>query len=89
MTALDREVKQLDHSTKSRVLTHLAEAIVEQRPCQKECLDDYLERLGWQFVDGSLIPIDLFDVAELAELPDTARTDLVKAAARLRDGEET
>lgn len=42
--------------------------------------------MGWQFADGILIPIELLDVAELAELPDAARTDLVKAAARLRDG---
>ena len=87
MTALDGQISQLDHSTKSRFLTHVAEVIVEQRSDQKERLDDYLEKLGWQFVDGRLIPIDLFDVSELSQLPDAARSDLVKAAARLRDGD--
>lgn len=87
ITALDGKIQKLDCRTKSRVLTHIAEVIVERQPNQSDCLDEYLERLGWQFVDGKLIPIYVFDVAELAELPDAARTDLVKAATRLRDGD--
>ena len=63
ITALDAEVRQLNPSAKSRVLTHIAEEIVRQRPDQAECLDEYLERLGWQFEDGTLILIELFDVA--------------------------
>ena len=87
ITALDAEIGRLDAATKSRVLTHIAEELLRQRPDQAVCLDEYLERLGWQFEDGRLIPAELFDVAELAELPDAARTDLVTAAARLRDGD--
>ena len=87
MTALDREIAQLDHAEKSRVLNHLAEEVVRQRPYQSECLEDYLERLGWQFADGKLVPIDVFDIAELADLPDVSKTDLLKAAGRLRDGD--
>ena len=87
ITALDREVGELDHRTKSRVLNFMAEEIVTRQPAHSEHLTERLRRLGWQFVDGSLIPIELFDVAELAELPDAARDDLVKAATRLRDGD--
>ena len=87
ITALDGEIGKLDHATKPRVLAHIAEAVVTRQPRQKERLDEYLDRLGWQLVDGKLIPIELFDVSELTELPDAARTDLVKAAARLRDGD--
>ena len=87
ITALDGEIRQLDERTKAGVLTHIAEDIVRRRPDQNKCLDEYLEQLGWRFVDRRLLPIELFDIAELAELPDAARTDLVKAAARLRDGD--
>ena len=87
MTALDREVGQLGQSDKSRVLNYIAEEIVQHRPDQSEHLEERLRRLGWQFVNGNLIPIELFDVAELAELPDAALTDLTKSAARLRDGD--
>ena len=89
ITALDREISQLDHAEKSRVMNHLAEEIVRQRPDQSELLHGHLERLGWQFADGKLVPIDVFDIADLADLPDAARPDLLKAAARLRDGDLT
>ena len=84
---MDGQVRILDQHAKSRVLTRIAEEIVRRRPDQQDPLDEYLERLGWQFVDGTLIPIDVFDVADLAELPGDARADLVKAATRLRDGD--
>ena len=87
MTALDREIAPLDHAEKSRVLNHLAEEVVRQRPYQSECLEEYLERLGWQFADGKLVPIDVFDIADIADLPDVSKTDLLKGAARLRDGD--
>ena len=87
MTALDREVGQLGQSDKSRALNYIAEEIVQHRPDQSEHLEERLRRLGWQFVNKNLIPIELFDVAELAELPDAALTDLTKSAARLRDGD--
>ena len=87
MTALDREIGALDDRTKSRMLNYMAEEIIARRPDHSDTLLDRLRRLGWQFVDGHLIPFELFDVAELAELPDAARTDLVKAAERLREGD--
>ena len=87
ITALDKEIDQLDLSTKSRVLNRFAEEAVKQRPNQANYLDEHLERLGWRFENGNLIPINLFDVTELAELPEAARTDLEKAATRLRDGD--
>ena len=87
ITALDGEVGGLDNVTKQGVLNHLAETIVSQRPLEIERLQSYLDRLGWQLVDGRLIPIELFDVDELAELPQAAREDIAKAASRLRDGD--
>ncbi len=84
ITALDGEVCQLDHTNKSRILTRVAEEIVARRPDQSQHLNDSLEQLGWQFVDGRLVPIELFDVAELAEIPEESRNDLVKAVSRLR-----
>ena len=78
ITALDREIGLLDEITKRRVLTRLAEEIVTRRPDQRSCLDDLLERMGWQFVRGRLIPSELFDVSDLTELPEPAKTDLVR-----------
>lgn len=87
ITALDGEVGSLEIAAKRRVLNHVAEEIVSRRPGEIQRLQICLDRLGWQFVEGRLIPIELFDAGELAELPQAAREDLVKAASRLRDGD--
>ena len=36
---------------------------------------------------GALVQIEVFDPADLSELPEEARKDLLKAAQRLRDGD--
>lgn len=82
ITALDRDIAQLNGAEKSRLLNYLAEEVVRQRPDQSESMNDYLERLGWQFADGKLVPIDVFDIAELTDLPGVSRIDLLKAATR-------
>ena len=87
INALDREIGLLDEGTKARVLSHIAEEIIGRDRRQSERLGDYLGRLGWQVVDARLVPIELFDAAELPDLPNAARADLVKAAVRLRDGD--
>ena len=87
ITALDGEIGQLENATKARVLNHMAEEVVSRRSDQTERLQEYLSRLGWQLVDGRLIPIEVIDVSELSELPITATADLTKAAVRLRDGD--
>ena len=87
ITALDREIGELNYATKMRVLNHIAEEVLSRSPDQTERLGEYLSRLGWQLLGGRLIPIELMDASELAELPTTATADLTKAAARLRDGD--
>ena len=72
ITALDAEVGSLENAAKGRVLNHVAEEIVSRRPDEIHRLQAYLDRLGWQLVEGRLISIELFDVDELAELPQAA-----------------
>jgi hypothetical protein len=50
-------------------------------------LDRVLSRVGWKFSGTTLLPIDIFDVSELEEIPDKAHEDIRKAASRLRDGD--
>ena len=87
ITALDKEISELDQEPKSRVLTRFAEEIARSHPDQIKRLDEYLGHLGWQFEAGRLIPVELLDIADLTELPDLVRTDLAKATVRLRDGD--
>ncbi len=87
MTGIDRGLAQLPSDDKKHLINILVEEIIQRKPDLEEKLDRYLERLGWQIIDGNVIPIEIMDKSDLSELPDQARTDLVKAACRFRDGD--
>ena len=87
MSALDDEIKHLSTDEKSNVLANFAEIIEEKRPIKTGDFFDSFKRLGWEFTEGKLIPINLFDISELEVLPESAGKDLIKAASRLRAGD--
>ena len=87
MTALDRELSRFDAETKRTVMGRIADAIVKERPDAAERLGKYLRPLGWSFVGDSLIPVEVFDVLDLAMLPEASHKDLAKAASRFRAGD--
>ena len=87
MTALDREIGALEPGTKRTVMTRIAEAIVDQRPDATGQMEACLRPLGWSFVEGRLLPMAVFDVNDLATLPEASHQDLAKAAARFQEGD--
>lgn len=87
LSALDGEIHLLFHKEKYRVLTRFAEIIAEENVNGASTFDEDLDNLGWKFVEGKLVPINLFDIAELEELPKSASVDLVKAVSRIRNGD--
>lgn len=87
MTALDREISGLVPETKRTVMRRIADAIVLQSPGASERLEAYLRPLGWSFVEGKLLSVAVFDVHDLATLPEASHQDLTKAAARFREGD--
>jgi hypothetical protein len=87
MSAVDEQVAQMSLATRRHFLTVLIEEVLRRRPEAQEKLSEYLNRLGWTFVNETLIPLELFDVDTLADTPDESHHDLLKAAQRLRDGD--
>ncbi len=87
MSAIDEQVGQMDAVGQKRFLTFLIEEILRRRPEAEEKLAEYLSRLGWSFVSGTLIPTAEFDIGILSDTPSEAHRDLVKAAQRMRDGD--
>jgi len=87
MDALDAEVGPLDDKEKERVLVNVAKIMIERRPEVSRHLARHLEPLGWNFEEGRLFPVEVLDVSELIDVPEVARTDLVKAASRYQDGD--
>lgn len=53
----------------------------------KERLQYCLNRLGWQVIDNTVLPIEVLDLSDLEELEPSAREDLIKAATNFRDGD--
>ncbi len=87
MDALDAEVGPLDDKEKERVLVNVAKVMIERRPEVSDHLARHLGPLGWNFEEGRLFPVEVLDVSELIDVPEVARTDLVKAASRYQDGD--
>ena len=61
--------------------------MMRRKPEVVDELERVLSRVGWKFSGTALIPIEVFDIAELTDIPETAQADLQKAASRLRDGD--
>ena len=87
VTALDGEIARLGPEAKRAAMSRIADAIVADRPNAKGRLESYLRPLGWSFVEGKFLPVEVFDALDLAMLPEDAHGDLAKAASRFRDGD--
>lgn len=87
LAGIEQVYAEMGEDKRRRFLATAAEEIVKQKPGVRVDLEEYLRRLGWQWVDNALIPVGLFDTADLAELPEEPRADLLKAAQRFRDGD--
>jgi hypothetical protein len=87
MTAIDSIFGRMASAEQSRFLSIIAEEILRRNPDTQQELVENLSRLGWAFAAKALIPIEIFDLSDLGQLPDETQQDLIKAAQRFRDGD--
>lgn len=87
MSAIDEQVGTMHSHARYHFLTILVEEILRRRSEMQEKLSEYLSRLGWSFVNQTLVPLNVFDASTLADTPGESHKDLLKAAQRLRDGD--
>ncbi len=88
MTGIDRTLRGLDDERKQSFIAIVAEEVIPKlHPEIREKLEGHLGRLGLGIAGNAVVPLKIFDVSELAELPVESRDDMVKAAQRLRDGD--
>jgi len=87
MTGIDRAFRELNYDSRQSFVAIVSEEVLKRRPDIQELLNQYLSRLGWVLAEGAIIPLQLYDPQELAEIPTEPRGDLVKAAQRFRDGD--
>ncbi|HBO7424850.1 TPA: hypothetical protein L4892_004224 [Pseudomonas aeruginosa] len=89
LSAIDGELRKMSSGECQTFVSFVVEELLRKDPSNKTQLDELLSRHGWGVVENSLVPLELFDPAELAQLPQATRCDLVKAARRFRDGDLT
>ncbi len=87
MPALDRLFGRMGVVQRRRAVQIIAEEIHHQGGPRAENLNRYLDRLGYGFVEGRIIRISVLSPEDLDYVPERARTDLIRAATRLRDGD--
>lgn len=86
-TAIDGIFGRMSSLDQSRFLPIVAEEVLRRNPDTQQDLVENLFRLGSAFADRALIPIQIFDLSDLAEMPNESRQDLTKAAQRFRNGD--
>lgn len=87
LSAIDQQIGKMDDNRAGVVASICCEEMLRRRPDLIDELERVLSRVGWKFSGTSLLPVEIFDISELKEIPDNAHTDIQKAASRLRDGD--
>lgn len=87
LSAVDKQIGSIDEATAARIAAICCEEMLRRKENLVAELDRVLSRVGWKFTDGTLLPIDIFDIEDIRELPLEAYNDLKKAGTRLRDGD--
>jgi len=87
--AIARAFAKLDIESKLRALPILADAIARISDDNRNDLTRLLGQHGYQYIDGTFVPVGLIDEREARHLPQTATAELTKAIGRLADNDES
>lgn len=87
LSAIDSQIGQMDVEEAGSVASICCEEMLIRKPDLTNELERVLSRVGWKFSGTTLLPIEIFDISELQDIPEKAHEDILKAASRLRDGD--
>ncbi|CAA0078952.1 Uncharacterised protein [Zhongshania aliphaticivorans] len=87
LSAIDCQIGQMNAEESGSVASICCEEVLIRKPELSSELDRVLARVGWKFSGTTLLPVEIFDISELREIPEKAHEDILKAASRLRDGD--
>lgn len=87
LSAIDDQIGSMDEDRAGIVASICCEEMLSRNPELFNELERVLCRVGWKFSGSNLLPIEIFDISELKDIPEDAHADIEKAASRLRDGD--
>lgn len=89
MPAVDRLFGQLSRDAKKAALRVLADQLATGNSEDERQVQEVLGRHGFQFIDGSFVPVGLLDAREARFLPASSASELARAMTRLAKGDES
>lgn len=87
LSEIDRNVGAMSDDALSRFAAICCEEMLRRKADTSDELDRVLSRVGWTFTNGTLVKNEVFSVADLIPLRESAHQELLKAARRLQDGD--
>ena len=87
LSAIDLQIGQMDVNSAGTAASICCEEMLRRKPDLFDKLESVLIRVGWKFSGTTLLPVEIFDISELKDIPEKAHEDIQKAGSRLRDGD--
>jgi len=87
MSMIQLNYNKLSSTDQSRFLKIVAEEISKISPEYEQKIKKSIEQIGWRFINGELVQVEVLDESELANLPEISHPDLIKAAKRIDAGD--
>jgi len=87
LSEIDKQVGRMDANAVGLVASICCEEMLRSKPNTIDDLERVLSRVGWKYSGTTLLPIEIFDVSDLNDIPSNAHKDILKSASRLRDGD--
>lgn len=87
MPAIDRLFGEMTQEAKHTALCILAERLMERSSELAASVQEILGRHGFQYLDGTFVPVDMLDAREGRYLPPSSASEIARATARLVNGD--
>ena len=87
LSAIDNQIGSMSSEQSGIVASICCEEMLRRKPDLSSELERVLSRVGWKFSGTNILPVEIFDISELTDIPKNAHEDIQKAACRLRDGD--
>ncbi len=87
LNEIDKQVGAMDCDNVGVLASICCEEMLRKNPNLIEDLERVLSRVGWKFSGTAILPVEIFDLSELKDIPENAHEDILKSATRLRNGD--
>jgi len=87
MPAIDKLFGELCKDDQENALCIIAECLITESPQLAKSVQEILGKHGYQFIDGSFVPVGLLDQRETKFLPTSSATEIARATSRLINGD--